>query len=178
MHAIRDVSVVEAPLGIDDVAARVDRMLCSTTNSVCLAHGRIVIPMSKARIDEEFLLKNVEGARIDWGCVLFACRATQARCVYGPSVLGHTTFAAIEQTHLTGGLEGDFAGSLKAFVEEASQESYAPEDIWPRELAGVLQRVQPRFPPNVQQLEQVYELAERLDAVGSLNGWMGTLVRR
>jgi hypothetical protein len=74
-----------------------------------------------------------------------------------------------------GGLEGDFAGSLQAFVEEASQESYAPEDIWPRELAGVLQRVRPRYPSNERLFE---ELAERLDAIGSLNGWMGTLVRR
>ncbi|KAK4045488.1 hypothetical protein OUZ56_033112 [Daphnia magna] len=77
-----------------------------------------------------------------------------------------------------GGFEGNFAGSLQAFVEEASQESYAPEDVWPRELAGVLQRVQPRFPPNERQLAQVFELAERLDGIGSLNGWMGTLVRR
>jgi hypothetical protein len=71
-----------------------------------------------------------------------------------------------------------FPGSLKAFVEEASQESYAPEDIWPRELAGVLQRVHPRFPPNERQLEQAYELAEALDGIGSFNGWMGTLVRK
>lgn len=76
-----------------------------------------------------------------------------------------------------GGFAGTFAGSLKAFVAEASEPSYAPEDVWPRELAGVLERFPRRKPPTEQQLEQVYQLAERLDAVGDLNGWMSALVR-
>ena len=88
MHAIRDVSVVEAPLGLDEVAARVDRMLCSTKDSVCLAHGRIIIPMSKARIDEERLLKNVEGARLDWGMCLVCLHGDAGEVCARPERVG------------------------------------------------------------------------------------------
>lgn len=88
MHAIRDVSVVEAPLRIDEVAARVDRMLCSSKNSVCLAHGRIIIPMSKARMDEESVLKNVDGARIDWGMCLVCLQGDAGEACARPERVG------------------------------------------------------------------------------------------
>jgi tetratricopeptide (TPR) repeat protein len=67
--------------------------------------------------------------------------------------------------------------ALHAFVEEASDRSYAPEDIWPRELAAALEVTHPFAQMSPKEFEEAGRLADRLDELGSLNGWISSLVR-
>jgi hypothetical protein len=63
------------------------------------------------------------------------------------------------------------------FVNEALSDAYAPEDIWPRELARALERVgrdTVSAPDDRRKLEQ---LADVLDSCGKLGNWIGSLVR-
>lgn len=65
---------------------------------------------------------------------------------------------------------------FESFVREASDSQYEKEDIWPRELALALKRRGRGDLPDVQ-LVKAIELAERVDKIGQLNGWLRGIVR-
>ncbi len=65
---------------------------------------------------------------------------------------------------------------FESFVQEASDSQYEEEDIWPRELASALKR-RGRGDLPAAKLAKAVELAERLDKIGHLNGWLRGVVR-
>lgn len=103
----------------------------------------------------------------------------KARQVAPKSYVGLKAYEMVVCCELMmGGLRSEFLASLATFVTEASQPSYTSEDIWPRELAMALQRTSLAREPDAQRFEEASQLADRLDRVGALNGWIGSLVRR
>ena len=71
---------------------------------------------------------------------------------------------------------GEALDDFETFVREASDSSYEKEDIWPRELASALKR-RGRGDLSAAKLAKAMELAERLDQVGQLNGWLREVIR-